>query len=261
MKNTITKNAVIFTAALLSFGISGEAGVISYVQITNDADSGISTANTYTHTLDFGNSAFPIATINGVAFNGYNVGANGTLDFSMGVEPSGVIKDTFANANHNVTGSLANLMTDMYFVDANGNGGESTWTLSGLTAGVTYDTRIYARTYGNVAGTRNVTIVFDPDGAGGVSDSTGSINEDNATGTPPGFANFNDAYYINYRFTAVAGQDLVITATQVSNGASWHLYGLSNQVAVPEPSTLALLGAGGVMLLAARMRRFRADAA
>ena len=41
----------------------------------------------------------------------------------------------------------------------------------------------------------------------------------------------NDAYYISYTFTAVAGQDLVITATQNNLNYSWHLYGISNEEA------------------------------
>jgi len=44
-----------------------------------------------------------------------------------------------------------------------------------------------------------------------------------------GLANDNDAYYVNYQFTAVEGQDLVITLTQDNNNNSWHLYGLTNQ--------------------------------
>ena len=49
---------------------------------------------------------------------------------------------------------------------------------------------------------------------------------------------------------------------QQSQGVGyWELDVFGSAVAVPEPSTLALLGAGGVMLLAARVRRFRADAA
>jgi hypothetical protein len=72
-----------------------------------------------------------------------------------------------------------------------------------------------------------VTLVFDPDGAGPLSDAVAQINEDNATSV--GMAAATDAYYISYPFTAVAGADLVITATQHTYNGSWHLYGITNE--------------------------------
>ena len=118
------------------------------------------------------------------------------------------------------------LLTDMYFNSGTAPGGTTTWTLSGLTAGQTYQTRIYTRQWG-ATDSRNATFVFDPDGDGPISDCTGRVSQDNATSV--GFANDNDAYYINYQFTAVEGEDLVITLTQHISPSSWHLYGLTNQ--------------------------------
>lgn len=212
---------------------------ISYVPMSNDADCGITSSRSYTHKLDFGTGA-PGATINGVAFSAYNTGANGTLNFVATWTFSGVLALS-GNANHNVSGDLINLMHDMYIDQNNTAGGTATWTLNGLTAGVTYDARIYTRAYGGSAGTRNVTLVFDPDGAGAISDSTGQINEDDATQTPPGLSAFNDAYYINYRFTAVTGEDLVIAATQHAYNASWHIYGISCEQAGPAATDLSLV--------------------
>ncbi len=203
---------------------SADAGIITYVKITGDADCGISADNTYTHKLDFGTGT-PGALINGVQFDAYNAAANGTLNFRRQVS-SGLLSDHAGNANHNVTGRLADLLTDMYYNGNNAIGGTTTWTLSGLTAGQTYQTRIYTRQWGPDQN-RQVTLVFDPDGPGSVSDSTGKISQDDATSV--GFPKGNDAYYINYQFTAVAGQDLVITAKQDNYNYSWHLYGLTNQ--------------------------------
>ena len=218
--------AAVAMAILVLTATSANAGDISYVQVTNDADSGISADNTYTHKLDFGTGS-PGALINGVQFDAYNNAANGTLNFNREVS-SGNLSDHGGNGGHNVSGSLVDLMTDMYYNGNNAVGGTTTWTLSGLTAGMTYDARIYTRQWG--VSTRTATIVFDPDGGGAISDSTGLINEDDATSA--GFTNANDAYYINYRFKAVAGEDLVITATQDFLNQSWHLYGLSNQEAI-----------------------------
>jgi len=219
--------AAVVMAILVLLTAPANAGEISYVQITNDADSGISADITYTHKLDFGTGS-PGALINGVQFDAYNNAANGTLNFNRAAS-SGSLSEHGGNGNHNVTGSLAVLMTDMYYNGNNAAGGTTTWTLSGLTAGMTYDTRIYTRQWG-AGGTRFATFVFDPDGAGAVSDSTAVINQDDATSV--GFTYGNDAYYINYQFKAVAGEDLVITLTQDVVNYSWHLYGISNEEAV-----------------------------
>ncbi len=199
--------------------------MFSYVKITSDEDCGISADNTYTHTLDFGTGT-PGALINGVQFDAYNNAANGTLNFNREIS-SGLLSEHGGNGSHNVTGGLVDLLTDMYYNGSCVPGGTTTWTLSGLTAGQTYQTRIYTRQWG-ATDDRDVTFVFDPDGSGPISDYTGNVSEDNATSV--GMANGNDAYYINYQFTAVEGQDLVITLTQEKNNNSWHLYGLTNQV-------------------------------
>ncbi|MCF7975591.1 MAG: discoidin domain-containing protein [Phycisphaerae bacterium] len=196
----------------------------SFVKITSDEDCGISSDNVYTHTLDFGTGS-PGALINGVQFDAYNNAANGTLNFNREIS-SGTFNDHAGNAGHNVTGGLVDLMTDMYYNGGTVPGGTTTWTLSGLTPGQTYEARIYSRQWG-AGDSRNATFVFDPDGAGPISDATGRLSQDNAASA--GFANGNDAYYISYQFTAQAGEDLVITATQHINTYSWHLYGLTNQ--------------------------------
>ncbi|UCD50165.1 MAG: discoidin domain-containing protein [Phycisphaerales bacterium] len=225
--NRIRIKVILAAVAMAILGLattSAKAGTISYVKITGDADCGIDAENAYTHTLDFGTGT-PGALINGVQFDAYNAAANGTLNFNREVA-TGLLSDHAGNAGHNVSGGLVDLLTDMYYNGNNEVDGTTTWTLSGLTAGYTYHTRIYTRQWG-AGGTRHVTFVFDPDGAGPVSDSTDMINQDDATSV--GFANGNDAYYINYEFTAVAGEDLVITLTQDIYNYSWHLYGLTNQ--------------------------------
>jgi len=222
--NRIRTVSMLAVVALLGLLTSVNAGQISYVLITNDADCGISTDNTYTHTIDFGTGT-PGALINGVQFDAYNNAANGTLNFNR-ESASGLASDHAGNGGHNVSGGLVDLMTDMLYNGNNDPGGTTTWTLSGLSAGKTYHTRIYSRWWG-ASPSRLVTFVFDPDGAGPIADSTVKINQDGATSA--GLANDDDAYYINYQFKAVSGQDLVITLTQDILNYSWHLYGLTNQ--------------------------------
>ncbi len=210
---------------VLVLSLCAQAGTISFVQITDDADSGISTENIYTHTLDFGQGT-PGALINGVQFNAYNLAADGTLNFNRTVA-TGTEADHAGNANHNVTGGLVDLLTDMYYNNGNAaGGGITTWTLSGLVPGQAYSTRIYSRQWG-ADNQRTVIFTFDPDGTGPVSDVTDTINQDDATTV--GMPSDNTAYYIDYEFIAVAGQDLVITLAQDLNNQSWHLYGLTNQ--------------------------------
>ncbi|MCP4453958.1 MAG: hypothetical protein GY809_21055, partial [Planctomycetes bacterium] len=126
--------------------ISANAGTISYVLVTNDADCGISTENTYTHTLDFGTGS-PGASINGVQFDAYNNAALGTLNFNREVA-SGSLSDHGGNGGHNVSGDLVDLLTDMYYNGGNAVDGTTTWTLSGLSAGKTDHARIYTRQWG-----------------------------------------------------------------------------------------------------------------
>ena len=98
---------VMLTGMLCPYCIA-QSTYISYTKITGDADCGVSTNNTYTHKLDFGQGS-PGATINGVSFDAYNAAADGTLNFNRTVS-SGIENDNAGNGNHNVTGELANLL-------------------------------------------------------------------------------------------------------------------------------------------------------
>ena len=228
-KAALTLAAVTMTALVLT-AASVDAGTISYIKVTNDLDSGIKSAYTYTHALDLDNNTTGV-TVNGVPFAGYNNASNGTLNFSRAVA-NGSINDHNGAGFVTTSGALAGLMQGFFY---NGNPatdgtGLQTYTISGLAAGTTYDARLYSHQWANPPSRPN-TLVFDPDGPGPISDSTGVIDQDVATTV--GMPNATDSYFINYRYTAVAGQDLVITAANaVGSNASWHLYGFSNQIAL-----------------------------
>jgi hypothetical protein len=198
--------------------------------MSSELDSQISTSKVYTHTLDPGTAG--LANINGVAFTRITKDtASYPLNFYY--QPSEPTRDDHVgNDNHNVSGELVNLFRDMIYDGGNPAGGTATVTLSGLLPGYDYDARIYTRRWGG--NNRQATISFDTDGLPGAEDSV-YIHEDDATQTPPGFADPNQAYALSYQFTAQTDQ-IQIGLTQQNTNASWHLYGLTNEfVTTPPP--------------------------
>ncbi|MDY0169808.1 MAG: autotransporter-associated beta strand repeat-containing protein [Thermoguttaceae bacterium] len=202
------------------------AGVITYVPVTNDADSEISSANVYTHLLDFGTNDAG-ALVNGVQFR-RSTASDLPANFTYTVN-TGSRSDHPGNDAHNVSGSVVSLFRDFVYNGNNAAGGVATLGVSGLVPGNEYDLRIYTRAWG--AGTRVVTLGFDSNDDGTPNDSV-TIHQDNATMNPPGFAASNQAYAISYRFTAESPV-LNVTLTQAASNQSWHLYGVSNQVLNP----------------------------
>ena len=220
----------LFLSALVALGLQGTAcATISYVLVTNDADSNISSSNTYTHAIDFSNSTSGAATINGVAFTG---ATGNTGNFTRTVANGGATNNP-GEGIVTTSGGLRDLMQGFLFNNnpATDGSGLQTYTLTGLSIGVTYDLRIYTHLWTNGTPPRPNTLIFD---VGGANDSTGVIDQDNSTTV--GMSNSDDSYYINYRYTATSTSLVWTAANQSGSNASFHLYGLTNQV-VPEPGT------------------------
>ncbi len=206
----------LLVAGLTSGGSPG-AAELRFIPITGDADSEISAAKTYTHTVDFGNGT--AATINDVVFT------RNTNTPMAGLILSGTNNSHNGNADTGVadTEGIHQLLMDMVY--RNPPGGTQLITLNNLTPGQEYDVRIYVRPW--VAGAeRRHTIRFDIDSDGIIDDTIDSINEDNPTEDPPGFINANQAYIMSYTFYSHGSITIDLTALGDGN---WHIYGLTNE--------------------------------
>jgi hypothetical protein len=219
--------------------------------LSDDASTGISAANTYTHTISGGSAA----TVNGVAFSTFTSTVTPT-NFSWTSPTKAEIGNNLGDwvpANGGVTGpGLISLLSGFTYSPQGAQAGSNqTFTLSGLTIGTTYDTRVYIRVWDTEASGRPIDFTM----TNGAETDVFSGPEDRP-GTVLGTDNQHQAFYVNYRYTA-QGTDLLINtavpAGAVLDSGSFHLYALSNQV-VPEPTTAVCLALAG---LAGGLRRRR----
>ncbi|MFN0127322.1 MAG: hypothetical protein ACKV19_11620 [Verrucomicrobiales bacterium] len=214
--------------ALTNQVVPGTAGTFSLSDpLADDASSGISPTNTYTHTISGGTAA----TVNGVDF----------LELSPGNVPEGMAwiapdgQNVVNNVNNawdpdagGVTGpDLISLLASFtYSGGGDRPGAFQTFILSGLTVGTTYDTRLYIRVWDAGSGGRPIDYTMTH----GLQEDSFLSRKEDRPDEVLGTDNRNHAYYINYRFTAQAS-DLEIKATVGNpNSGSFHLYALSNQV-------------------------------
>jgi hypothetical protein len=221
--------------------------------LTSDASTGVSTSKTYTHAISGGTAA----TLNGVNFAALTASAT-PANFNWNANTR--TKDVIACCNNGdwnpatggVTGTELIRLLGSFTYSGNGDTSPSsqTFTLSGLTAGTKYDTRLYIRTWDTEASGRPINFTFTN---GTEVDTTGGMEDrPNLVGLP----SVHSAYYLNYGFTA-QGSDLVVNAAvDAAGGAasgSFHLYALTNEV-VPEPGSITLIAMGLLGLLSRRRR-------
>ncbi|RIK78824.1 MAG: hypothetical protein DCC68_14305 [Planctomycetota bacterium] len=200
---------------------------LRFLPFAGDADTGISAQKNYTHKLDFG-VADTGALVNGVQFAQATPATVGSIpNFSI-TQSSGAQTTTCPNTvAANVTGNVLQLMQDSMcnVLNAAANG-SVTITLSGLTVGGHYDTRLYTR-QPTTTGTRVVNVQFDTN-ADGTPESSSAIDQNNAAANPPGFASANQAYAISYDFIATS-TSMRIRLAQTAGNTPWVLYGLTNE--------------------------------
>ena len=166
---------------------------------SGDADCDISTSKTYTHLLDFPANGSP-ATVNGVLFT--DAGMSGANWAFTGIQPTG------AWTNSPFTG-MTHLLEDFSYGSTN-----FTLTLTGLTPGKVYETRLYFRNFNN--NTRNLVFDFAA-GATSVGSSL-YFNPDTVARS-----------IVGCRFVADAAGSLSIHIVSLVFADTCHLYGLSNE--------------------------------
>ena len=217
-----TQGPAVFTAGSETSPALG----LRYLPITGDADIGISSGKTYTHKLDFG-SGDTGATINGVTMTQVTSATIGSVPNFTWQTSSGATSATGATAGGNLTGGAVQLFHDSINNALNAANGTATITISGLTAGAHYDTRIYTRQQA-ATGNRIGTFTFDTN-LDGTAEATTTLNQNNATASPPGFAATNQAYAISFDFIAT-GPSMRVRVAQPASNTPWHFYGLTNEV-------------------------------
>lgn len=239
----------------LALAAKASAGTFSLsAPLTTDASTQISSSTTYTHAITGGGPA----TVNGVVFSVLNSTTTPTNFTWVSAGGKGEVVNNNNNwtpASGGVTGpGLLSLLGSLSYAPTGAAPGSfQTYTLSGLNVGTIYDTRIYLRSWDTAltSSGRPADLTM----TNGAESNPFSLMEDNP-GTVLGTGNINQAYYLNYRFTAQT-TSLVLTATvptgAPANSGSFHIYGITNQ-AVPEPASgLILMLTGG--LYALRRRR------
>lgn len=190
--NNLSGSGAIKTTASASLG--------SKVFFADDAGTGISTAKTYTHALDF--VAGGTTVVNGVAFTDAGVsGANWNLGGLAG-------NPTAGNGATGATGDISTLLTSFYY-----NGNPAQLTLTGLTPNATYETHLYQRNWG---GDRSQFFTINAGTATGV----GFADEEDPSGTPS---------YLPIRYTTDGSGSVTISTYQVGAG-TYHWYGLTNEL-------------------------------
>lgn len=230
---TVLTLAVMAMAIFLTAG-STRAGTISYAPITGDADSGISTDNTYTHAIDFGNqpAGGGVATVNGVIFANGSAGsfpAIGGSSQTVGTGSSTIPNNHSGNNGADAyltAGGMRELVYDMIY-----NDGTAVIELTGLTSGRMYKFRLYHREWGG--GSRSQDIGFDTDGVG--TDITGAEDtavfyEDDATQPDPSLDIIQRVYAFTYEYALSPGVTTLTVYINMTGTGTYHLYGLTNEV-------------------------------
>lgn len=196
-------------ALLAASAHSARAGTFIVLPLTDDASTGISTANTYTHAADVVNywSLNPAAGAQAVTINGVSFEVGNLTGTNWSLNTSNIY--TANSGSGGVTGNVGGLLGYFRYGPANGN---ATLTLTGLVPGESYTTTWYNKNWSGEFSGRIATIT-------GSDDNTSLTFDQDNSGSPS---------MLQYSFVAPASGS--ITYTFANGGASFHQYGFSNEL-------------------------------
>ena len=232
LPRVLVVGAALLVATAAQAGTFSESALVLTPAAAADNSTGISSAKTYTHAVDF-NTDDGGSVINGVTLvAGGTSGANYTLtNASTNFQNNGPGQ---GNDLDQASG-IFDLTEDFFFSGAPGEGAlVQTLTLTGLTGGTPYIASFYTAGFSGAS----QVIDADDDGAG-----INTLTTDRG-----------DEKVIRYAYTLGAGDtDIVFTFDSVNNADAFHHYGFTNEV-VPEPASLGIIALGVGALLVRRRR-------
>ena len=211
---------------------------ISIVPLTSDASTGLSTAKTYSHLIDFGNQS--PATINGVVFT--QGAANGTGTGYSGF-PNGNVYDNFNSWTNNLPpATCSGLLQFLRDMNYNGN---FTAQVTGLTPGAVYEIRLYFRAWDAPPSTQERRSLYQFYSASSSFPDASCIYASQP----------NTANAVVYRYLAPASGILKFAVTAVANNVASGCFGFSNEqlasAAGTPPSSGSIVLSGPLAISAA----------
>lgn len=259
--SSYTGATVVSAGALKLAGAPSVVG-INYFKITGDADSQLSSGNTYTHAI---NPSGGNEIVNSIPFTGAGVGSVTTLTSKTYTQAGSTI--TIANTIgtsdfgalaigtnlsgwSGVTGQMLNFYSHFNYNTAP----LRTVVLNGLQSNTWYDVRLYEKQWDTSVG-RTYSVGYNVGNDASTEATSPTIDQNHPESTPALAAltiGQQSAWSMSYVYKTGAAQTSIALAINNSTAATYHFYGLSNQVALGGdnrlPTTTALSIATGATL-------------